>query len=385
MTGDDTFVGNTKKALIDAAPRPVSEFGASEIPPKVEPQLVYSLRETYEGRVEKLDTVYRRVAGASGRPPRPKDKRGGPIDDYDNQIPEYIFSSLMVALPQPQDSRRDLGIMFQPPVSVEPESHIVQTNAGLEGRIPPTDFVAAVPDERPFEPEVEGSLVNCRTWDRELYSNLPLNPLSIRLLNIFPGSPDDDIFARMDVHPLNEVAMQYEALSYVWGNPEPAKKIFVNKVEVSVNPNLCNALLALRQPDSIRCVWIDAICINQENTQEKNNQVQNLMGQIYAKTTRLLIWLGEADETSTLAISTVERACREIEAQGGVLTFHKTDLSLVMMKDTNGKIDLAPWIAIRELLMRPWFTRAWVRTIPDCADELHANYPRTGCSGALPA
>lgn len=300
---DDILVRNVNKALEDAAPWSSANSGASdqpdfpgpaaggfentepdsvpsvrkdEKPPKAEPQPVSSVRKTYESRVEELDAVYSRVVPESGRPPKPKANRGAPIDGYDNQIAEYVFSSLMVALPQPHYSRRGTGIAFQPPVYNKLENNNVHTNADFESTGSPADTAAPVPDEGPFEPEVEAILVNYRAWDRELYSKLCLDRFSIRLVEILPGSPGDDVSVRMDVRPLNEVAMQYEALSYVWGNPEPAKNIFVNEVEVPINPNLYDALISLRQPNSEKRIWIDAICLNQMSFAEKSKEVQKM-------------------------------------------------------------------------------------------------------------
>jgi hypothetical protein len=56
----------------------------------------------------------------------------------------------------------------------------------------------------------------------------------------------------------------YEALSYEWGHSEASKEIFINGMSFFVRDNLWNALYDLRE-ESPRRLWVDAICIDQEN------------------------------------------------------------------------------------------------------------------------
>lgn len=70
-------------------------------------------------------------------------------------------------------------------------------------------------DEGSFEPEDKDTLENYRKWDHELYSQIRLDRASIRLVEILPGQPGDDVSVSMTMHLLDEVAMRYEALSYV--------------------------------------------------------------------------------------------------------------------------------------------------------------------------
>jgi hypothetical protein len=63
--------------------------------------------------------------------------------------------------------------------------------------------------------------------------------------------------------------------------------IYIDEHEVSIGRNLYSALLYLRQPQKERVLWIDAICINQEDIQERNSQVQ-MMKRIYMAATRVI-------------------------------------------------------------------------------------------------
>ncbi len=88
-------------------------------------------------------------------------------------------------------------------------------------------------------------------------------------------------------------AHPFDALSYAWGSGDSSKSIVINDRECVVGANLHAALLHLRDRFVDRIVWVDAICIDQKNTDEKSQQVQS-MAKIYAKAIRVIVWLGEA-------------------------------------------------------------------------------------------
>ncbi|KAH6671956.1 heterokaryon incompatibility protein-domain-containing protein [Halenospora varia] len=89
----------------------------------------------------------------------------------------------------------------------------------------------------------------------------------------------------------------YVALSYTWGDPQDTEIITVEQSLVSVTRNLHSALEHLRYDNTDRVFWIDALCINQSDNEEKGWQVQ-LMREIYQRATSVSIWLGPADATS---------------------------------------------------------------------------------------
>lgn len=73
---------------------------------------------------------------------------------------------------------------------------------------------------------------------------------------------------------LNDEDCKYDALSYEWGDSTSTTfSIVVDGVEVSVRENLWWALWYLRQADKVRVMWIDALCIDQNNLKERNHQV----------------------------------------------------------------------------------------------------------------
>lgn len=87
----------------------------------------------------------------------------------------------------------------------------------------------------------------------------------------------------------------YEALSYVWGDSSITRTILLEGREFQVTTNLYSALRRLRYPDYTRIIWIDAICINQSNLEERSQQVL-LMKNIYEGAEEVLMWMGDSEE-----------------------------------------------------------------------------------------
>ncbi|KAB8295104.1 hypothetical protein EYC80_007040 [Monilinia laxa] len=87
--------------------------------------------------------------------------------------------------------------------------------------------------------------------------------------------------------------VKYEALSYAWGDLPATKTIIIDQTDYYIRDNLFAALEALRLRSRRRHLWVDAVCINQEDFDERNGQVA-LMSQIYAKADEVIVWLGKA-------------------------------------------------------------------------------------------
>jgi len=124
----------------------------------------------------------------------------------------------------------------------------------------------------------------------------PLQGDDIRVLILEPTDPDlDDAFVQCRLVTTSiDSPTQYEALSYTWGSnaPSPERSIDCDGEVTEVTINLYEALLALRYPDKPRTLWIDALCIDQGNNNERNHQV-SLMARIYRKAACVLLWLGK--------------------------------------------------------------------------------------------
>jgi hypothetical protein len=128
------------------------------------------------------------------------------------------------------------------------------------------------------------------------YSPLPAAiKRPIRLLSLLPGSEDADIHCRLRTANLDALdtadKQDFEALSYVWGDAKDTTPIQINDATICIGKNLRSALLHLRNKNQARTLWVDAVCINQGDINECNNQVP-LMGDIYTKAVRTVVWLG---------------------------------------------------------------------------------------------
>jgi Heterokaryon incompatibility protein (HET) len=159
-------------------------------------------------------------------------------------------------------------------------------------------------------------------------------------------SSDEKAKVREDKAPKTNTS--YEAVSWCWGR-EPANEVLRvhegdNVFAFSISKNLKMALWALRTNDEVRQLWIDAICINQKDTKERNEQVPR-MDRIYGGAENVCIWLGEESADSKMAMDFIRER---------VLELWKFDQ---LIENRN----LAKnWAALIRLMKRPWFSRRWV-------------------------
>lgn len=102
----------------------------------------------------------------------------------------------------------------------------------------------------------------------------PLNPTNseIRLVTLHPGRATDDIHCTLKTASLDECP-KYEALSYTWGDENDTKPVTVNACLHDATSNLETALRCLRRRWKPRIMWVDALCINQTDVDEKNTQL----------------------------------------------------------------------------------------------------------------
>jgi len=123
------------------------------------------------------------------------------------------------------------------------------------------------------------------------YRPLPTTPTAFRLLLLDPGTLDDVIECHLLVADLG-IKYHYEALSYAWGDPQDTLPIILDSIRRYVTVNLEIALRRLRFKHSSRVIWVDALCINQNDIREREGQVRR-MRDIYKSSSRTLVWLGE--------------------------------------------------------------------------------------------
>ena len=96
----------------------------------------------------------------------------------------------------------------------------------------------------------------------DLYA--PLQEGSIRLLNLLPGPKEESLRGIISTVSF-ESAGRYRALSYVWGTVTQSERLWTSTGIVRITPNLKAALQRLRQKEEALELWVDAICINQDD------------------------------------------------------------------------------------------------------------------------
>ncbi|KAL7807969.1 HET domain-containing protein [Trichoderma aethiopicum] len=181
------------------------------------------------------------------------------------------------------------------------------------------------------------------------YPALLPDPSAIRLVVLLPAlEAYADIVCRLCNSTLSRSDIdRYEALSYVWGDPSKRKSITVENRIFQATQNLEAALRNLRYRDRPRVLWIDAICINQNDVMERNTQVQQ-MDLIYKSSQRVVVWLGPESEDSSDAI----RLIRLLPMLDEKIT--DTEYRTLCIKLLASGLP-----AIGHLCGRSWFKRIW--------------------------
>lgn len=150
------------------------------------------------------------------------------------------------------------------------------------------------------------------------YSSVPLPTASkcIRVLDVHSKKARaESIKGSLRVINLED-APCFTSLSYVWGASKPHTVISCDGLDVEVTPNCLAALQHLQKKLGQFTIWIDAICINQDDVDEKSRQIP-LMGDIYSQSSTVYIWLGEGNDSS-------DRAMRYLGSAGLVGYFDGT-------------------------------------------------------------
>lgn len=188
---------------------------------------------------------------------------------------------------------------------------------------------------------------------------------TIRLLKFIDGSDPSTIYARLEPFALNSsLCPPFLALSYVWGTKSNSHTININGHKVGIWDGLYSFVEFVQHllDFSNTWWWIDSICINQEDGQEKSLQIQ-IMGKIYARAEKTIVWLGheidhnlpEESRDCTRAIDTLERLEWErFKSTPNDRPLERKDIR--HLRDSEHPIN---WKSVERLLLRPWWRRVW--------------------------
>lgn len=218
----------------------------------------------------------------------------------------------------------------------------------------------------------------------QTYAYSPLKDGEIRVLDLLHGQQSDPIECTLRVVDVNNYT-DYTAISYVWGTEPWSRTIRVDGTTMPISPNLGAALLQIRlssnsipdqeddfysmfEAERTNCppsrgeadidqgvlrLWIDAICINQADLNERVCQVM-LMDRIYSNANRLLIWLGSEGDDSSKAIELINTLdARHFQYN------QEEELERIENCRSSASFQEA-CIALGALFDRPWFSRCWI-------------------------
>jgi hypothetical protein len=195
---------------------------------------------------------------------------------------------------------------------------------------------------------------------------VPLNEEAheIRLLTLLPGTFSSKIRLCLDITSFTQhLVPEFEAVSYAWGSTDNPINILIGKSgreTLAITQNLAKALPYLRYKDKPRILWIDAICVDQQNPKERGHQVK-IMADIYSKAVKVLIWLGLESDDSSRAMDCLNYIASKVKVD-----FDTNSMSPATNDTHWGDIRVAPAInevdvmAVFHFIQRPWFERLWI-------------------------
>ncbi|POS69263.1 hypothetical protein DHEL01_v212343 [Diaporthe helianthi] len=190
------------------------------------------------------------------------------------------------------------------------------------------------------------------------YQALPLDPneRKIRILHLLPGN-DGDIQVELSILDLDNASGDYTCVSYVWGDATIRRGVWVDGEELAVTRNLFDLLHQVRHPHEVTTLWVDAVCINQEDIKERSHQVA-LMDTVYSSCSSVYIWLGHSPK----CVQENPFYIFEHFANGKHyhdLPGYQLDSSGSWVFDGKDPGFESMWTAFAAVAENTWWTRAW--------------------------
>ncbi|KAI1498792.1 heterokaryon incompatibility protein-domain-containing protein [Biscogniauxia marginata] len=182
------------------------------------------------------------------------------------------------------------------------------------------------------------------TYARRLTSGM-----EIRLLKLYPRANDEEVRCEIVYHPLEKL-LDYEAISYTWGDIAEKADIVVDDQAFETSAKVSEMLRSLRNTWKPRMLWIDFICINQNDTDEKSHQVQ-LMRHIYHRAITVITWLDPLPDTPQ-AVDLLVEIVRRTQLEG--LTGPE-GLHVYGQRSQRSRV-----LSLARFLANDYFNRLWV-------------------------
>ncbi|KAH6648824.1 HET domain protein [Truncatella angustata] len=226
------------------------------------------------------------------------------------------------------------------------------------------------------------------------YSYEPLPPINevgqtpsfTRLMLLAPGIGDHPLECSLIVIDPANSPLQYEALSYVWGTERAPTPIRCGNGIIGITLNLERALKDLRVPHQTRPLWVDALCTNQKDLDERARQVA-YMRQVYKHARRVVVWLGPLDGIRSRAIMRAQELCA-FRAMLMETTFPDSnhvgespsvtpEIEVILLDALNAESEHASAEALMQLFESDYFKRVW------CIQEVVASRSAIAKSGDM--
>lgn len=195
-----------------------------------------------------------------------------------------------------------------------------------------------------------------------MYNVLDSTRKEIRILDLEPGQHSSQIRCNIrHISLLSRPVTAYEAVSYVWGDSNASFEIHCNGSQIRVPRNTGIVLRGLRHKDKSRTVWIDAVCINQLDKIEREEQVA-MMGDVYTLAFRTVIWLGgnniDFEDTLDSIRGVLDHMRTETDDFHNLKDVVSNETGFLQADDSK---NLRAYLdALIPLYSRPWFQRLWV-------------------------
>ncbi|KAK5944307.1 hypothetical protein PMZ80_003588 [Knufia obscura] len=192
-----------------------------------------------------------------------------------------------------------------------------------------------------------------------IYDNLDTNNNTttpqIRLLKVNPTLTNNRITCNLTTVPLHTAKSKYVVLSYRWGTTPATQPILLNGHLFLLRHNLWSFLDVIREQEGMM-LWIDALCIDQGNVEERNSQVK-VMGRIFQGASMVLSWLGVGNEAVEMAFEVMGRVWEgeDGDAESG------SDMDLDSLPVVRGGPDEDElWRCVVEVCSLQYWGRVWV-------------------------
>lgn len=182
---------------------------------------------------------------------------------------------------------------------------------------------------------------------------LDKNRQEIRVLDLDAGTEDSPLSGQLHVFLDEPDKASYETISYVWGDATLVASISLDGELVRIPASAASALSRMRLPSTSRTLWIDCICIDQHDDDEKGHQV-GMMADVFQSSSRTLAHLGDDDDDN----NDTKRAFDDLAMIYDMLQVEDAFINILVKIDPElgyslrNKIDLE---AIGTIIGRPYF------------------------------